>query len=150
MVSAGELQAALDRSQATGLPLLVLGTSESCAPCHYLRHRLDTEPALKQLLTQYVRVDLKVSDAQYREWTKRFAPAGRGVPMIFIVSAKGKEIHNASGAPRGRKLNRLLASGIELTGGYKQIKPAAATIAAKPDKKVARVAEKPDEKPAKQ
>jgi len=115
------LQAAVARSKQTGLPMLVIAVTDTCPHCVKLLRRLQTEPELRQLLTQYVPVEIKVGSPEWTLWTQQFKPGGQGVPLIYIVSAEGKEIYNKSGAPPGDGVKQLLAMGIEQTGGMKKL-----------------------------
>jgi len=127
-VDAAGLETAIAQSQQTGLPLFVMGTTESCGYCKQLKQRLSTEAELKPLIAQYIPLELNVSDPDFRAWSQKYKPAGNGVPMVFIVSSTGEEIHNSSGAPQGDGLKRLLMQGIQKTGGFKDLKALAADI----------------------
>lgn len=112
-------------SKRSGFPMLVVGTGEGCAPCQALKQRIATDEGLQPLLGQYVTLVLDVGSEDFRTFAQQYPPSGNGIPMVFIVSAQGEQIHNASGAPQGDGLNQLLAMGIERTGGLKQLfKPA--------------------------
>ena len=115
------LQMAMARSKQTGLPMLVIVVTDICPHCVKLRQRLQTEPELRQLLTQYVPIEIKAGSPDFKLWAQHYKPSGNGVPLIYIVSAEGKEIYNKSGAPQGDGVKQLLAMGIEQTGGPKKI-----------------------------
>jgi hypothetical protein len=117
------IPAAIARAKQTGLPMLVIGVTDTCPHCVRLRQRLQTEPDLRELLAQYVPVEIEAGTADWNLWTQQFPPGGNGVPLIYIVSAEGKEIYNKSGAPQGDGLKELLSTGIEQTGGPKQLGP---------------------------
>ncbi len=117
------IQAAMARSKQTGLPMLVIGVTDTCPHCVKLRQRLQTEPELGQLLQQYVPIEIKAGSPDWNVWTQQFKPGGDGVPLIYIVSSEGKEIYNKSGAPQGDGLKQLLTMGIAETGGPKKVGP---------------------------
>ena len=56
-------------------------------------------------------------------WMQKHKPTGNAIPMIFIVSAEGKEIYNKGGLPAGDGLKKLLMTGIAETGGAKKLPP---------------------------
>lgn len=72
-------------------------------------------------MAQYVPLELKVDDPEFQQWVQRYPPTGKGIPMIFIVSAQGQQVYNNSGAPHGDGLKQLLQAGIEQTGGVKDL-----------------------------
>lgn len=117
------IQSAIGRAKQSGLPMLVVGTTEHCPYCVKLRTMLSTDPELKQLMPQYVPIELKVDTPDWEYWTKSFKPAGSGVPMIYIVSAAGKQLYNQAGLPQGDELKKVLLQGIAQTGGPKKIGP---------------------------
>ncbi len=109
---ASELDAAIAKSRESGAPLFVLVTSPYCGPCTTLKRRLETDEELQKLIDQYVGIHFDVNDPAYRQWTEKYKPHSRMVPMIFVVSSSGKVIYNDSGAPRGNKLVQLLRYGL--------------------------------------
>jgi tetratricopeptide (TPR) repeat protein len=129
LLAAGEargqaaIQAAIARAKQTGLPMLVIGVTDTCPHCVKLLQRLKTEPDLQQLLTQYVPIEIKAGTPDWNVWTQQYKPGGGGVPLIYIVDAEGKEVYNKSGAPQGDGLKQLLTMGITQTGGPKKIGP---------------------------
>jgi thiol-disulfide isomerase/thioredoxin len=103
------LDAAVVESQRTGKPILAICTSESCPPCRALKQRFATDPEIQQLAnTHFVPINLDVGTPDFKTWAAKFGMAGKGIPMIYFVSATGEVLHKQSGAPSGQGLNRLL------------------------------------------
>ena len=55
------IMAAIARAKQTGLPMLVIGVTDTCPHCVKLRQRLRTEPDLQPLLAQYVPIEIKAA-----------------------------------------------------------------------------------------
>ena len=83
---------AMTRSKKTGQPMLVLATTDTCPPCVMLKKRLESEPELQPLLSQYVCMDLKVGSTDWMVWCMKHK-MGQGTPMVWIVDADGKELY---------------------------------------------------------
>lgn len=115
------LQEALAKSQESGMPILVLGTATWCAPCQRLKQQLSTDSSLEPLMEQYVSLTLDIDSPEFAEWSSLHEPKGTMVPMIFIVSAEGKELYTGSGVPRLQELTRVLTMGIEQNGDPKEL-----------------------------
>lgn len=139
---AAGLELAVAKSKESGLPLLVIGATETCPHCVNLEKRLTTEPELQPLVAQYVPIKVMVDDPDFAAWSQRYRPTGNGVPMIFIVASDGKEIVNQSGAPQGDGLKQLLLQGIQATGGFKNALPESAGIGTMKADKALRLAKR--------
>lgn len=112
-------------SKETGFPLLVISnTFTSCPVCQRslasLKQELKSDDAeMKQLVSQFITYEIRPGNAEFDLFTNQYKPQGNNVVM-FIVSAKGEEIHNGLGFPTGDGMKSLLRTGIERTGGVKR------------------------------
>jgi len=115
------LPQAVQRSKDTGLPMLVVVTTDTCPHCVALMKRLTSDSAVAPLVQQYVPLEIKAGTADHKLWTSNIPPAGGGVPQIYIVSAEGKQIYGGTGNPQGDGLNRILQDGITQSGGPRDL-----------------------------
>lgn len=107
----GIVEQRIGDAQRTGRPLLVIGTTETCPHCVRLMKQLQGRE-LFDYTSRYIPLEVKAGTPEFQQWAKLFPPTGNGVPMIWIVTAQGKELYNKSGAPAGDGVARLLHQGL--------------------------------------
>ncbi len=103
-------------SRQTGKPLLALGTSATCPPCHALKHHLRNEPSIQPLLTKYIVINMDSSTPEFRSFVRRFPAEVRGVPMVYVIRPDGVMLYGKSGGMRPEGLEKLLSFGLEESG----------------------------------
>jgi len=119
--SAAGLARAAAFSKETGLPMLVVVSSDSCPHCVRLMQRLSSDPTVVPLVKQFVPIEVKVGTNDHKLFTSQIPPVGNGVPQVYVVSSSGETVSSTGGAPQGDSLNRILADAIQKTGGPKDL-----------------------------
>jgi hypothetical protein len=77
-----------------------------------LKHRIETEESLQELIEQFVCIHLDVNDPAFQQWSQKYPPRSSMVPMVFIVSSSGQAIYHDSGAPSSARLAEILRQGL--------------------------------------
>jgi len=117
-----EIDDVLKQSSGTGTPILALVTSPYCPPCQKLKYRLENDDELQSLLKQYVAIHFDTSDPAFADWSQKYPPRSKMVPMLFIVSSSGRLLYNASGAPNATQLPQLLQRGLQVNNKLTETK----------------------------
>jgi hypothetical protein len=99
-------------AQQSTTPMFVMLTRSTCGNCNHLKGRIAKEQELKDLLTNYVVVDVDVDGPLARQWQSRFPSPGNTLPFVYLVSANGQGIHATSGALQGEGLPNMLKEGL--------------------------------------
>jgi hypothetical protein len=107
---------ALEKSKATGRPILAFAGSKDCAPCQALLNRLQTDRSLAPLVTQFVPLKLDTQGNDWQEWARKFPTEGGGIPILYVVRADGTLLYGKSGAKEGAELPLFMAEHLKKSG----------------------------------
>lgn len=83
--------------------------------------RFNKEPNLRQLAAQFVLLKIDSGGGRdWDEWSSKYKYKGKGIPIIYVVRADGKQLHGGSGAPD--KLAHFLAKHLKQSGNLLSIR----------------------------
>ena len=72
--------------------------------------RFEEEPAVRQLAAQFVLIKLDTGGSEdWKKWSRKYDHEGRGIPIVFVVRADGKQLYGKSGTPDPLEAFLLLA-----------------------------------------
>ncbi len=110
--SAG-LPQAIQASKASGRPLLLLASSDSCPHCVALKRDLATNPAIaKTVQASFIPVEVKQGTAEWNLLAQNYQ-VKQGVPQLFIIASNGQQLAHLLGRPQGEGLAKFLKEGVE-------------------------------------
>lgn len=80
-----------------------------------MSNRFQRERAARALAAQFVLLKVRTDDPQsWGTWTRKYKYEGRGLPLVFVVRADGKQLYGKAGAPRA--LPQFLAAALRSSG----------------------------------
>lgn len=112
----GSVAAAIGEAKKTGRPIFAVSVSDSCPVCQAMLKTLATDETLRPLLQQFVPLEINVDHADFRSWERMFPRKSNGIPGVYVVTSKGKQIFGDEGAMQGEPLTEMLLTSLEKAG----------------------------------
>jgi hypothetical protein len=101
---------AFQKSRSTGRPLLIMGTSAACGPCHRMKATLAGDRALQTSLSDSVVLVLDAADPDFQAIIARYGVPVSSVPMVYLISSNDELLFAGPGALDAGQIKTLLAS----------------------------------------
>lgn len=78
--------------------------------------RLDKDRKIRPLVSQFVALKVNSDGDQWQEWASKYKKEGKGIPIVYVIRADGKQLYGQSGAPKGDELPKFMKEHLENAG----------------------------------
>ena len=69
-----------------------------------LLERLQTDQSLARYAGWFVPLKVETNGAEWGKWSRQYRAEGRGIPIIYVIRADGKQLFGRSGSLPGMEL----------------------------------------------
>ena len=77
---------------------------------------MNTDQSIQPLVAQFVPLKVETQGEQWSSWSRKYPPAGRAIPLIYIIRADGEQVFGSSGGIAGPALPALLMQQLARAG----------------------------------
>ena len=81
-----------------------------------LLERLQTDRSLARYAGWFVPLKIETNGAEWAKWSRQYRAEGRGIPIIYVIRADGKQLFSRSGSLPGMELPVMLQQAIAQAG----------------------------------
>jgi len=81
-----------------------------------LLERLQTDRSLARYAGWFVPLKIETNGAEWAKWSRQYRAEGRGIPIIYVIRADGKQLFGRSGSLPGMELPVMLQQAISQAG----------------------------------
>ncbi len=81
-----------------------------------LLERLQTDRSLARYAGWFVPLKIETNGAEWAKWSRQYRAEGRGIPIIYVIRADGKQLFGRSGSLPGMELPVMLQQAIAQAG----------------------------------